>query len=218
MPPVATIVEHSGVLRVFAQAFYVEAVADLIDAALTFVERYKGVHASHAIGWKLMAFWVTSKFGKFQSLIVSRDIDTAQEVQQEFSRVDEDLLELLDLRRSHCSSEPTAHRRQSSQNTFRRGERQRRQASVPAPVLAALSCQSDKRLCMKSISVVECSGDGTGGCFDSKRAHFRPKFLPDILKLYHGNISRPTTGGQGPMTTEPPSSPLRQSKEIDKLQ
>ncbi|OWY93199.1 hypothetical protein PHMEG_00037490, partial [Phytophthora megakarya] len=42
----------------------------------------------------------------------------------------------------------------------------------------------DKKLCMKWISVQGCSGNGHGGCFDSKRAHFRPKELPDIVKAH----------------------------------
>ncbi|OWZ01541.1 hypothetical protein PHMEG_00027044 [Phytophthora megakarya] len=45
-----------------------------------------------------MAFWITSKFGKFRSHVVARDLESAQGVQREFSRVDEKLLELMDLR------------------------------------------------------------------------------------------------------------------------
>ncbi|OWZ01370.1 hypothetical protein PHMEG_00027253, partial [Phytophthora megakarya] len=56
--------------------------------------------------------------------------------------------------------------------------------SIPAAVLAEFPHQGDKRLCMKWISVAGCSGTGSGGCFDNKRAHFRPKQLPDIARTH----------------------------------
>ncbi|OWZ02362.1 LOW QUALITY PROTEIN: hypothetical protein PHMEG_00026087 [Phytophthora megakarya] len=168
-------------LRIFAQEFYVDTVIDLIDAALTFVERYKGVYEADAVGWKLLAFWVTSKFGKFRSFIVSRDHKSSQEVQHEFSRTDEDLLELLDIRLAHRNSDHTPHAKRTSHDTTRRSERPPRQSSVPGHVLSALPRQGDKRLCMKWISAMGCPDNGKGGCFDSKRAHFRPASIPDIV-------------------------------------
>ncbi|KAG7375239.1 hypothetical protein PHYPSEUDO_002369 [Phytophthora pseudosyringae] len=119
-------------LRVFAQDFYIDAVTSLIDNALAFVERYKGVQDTDAVGWKLMAFWVTGKFGRFRSLFVSRDLKAAQDVEREFSRVDEDLLELLDLRRAHRGGESIFQRGHQIQDPSRRGERQRRPSSVRA--------------------------------------------------------------------------------------
>ncbi|KAG7391436.1 hypothetical protein PHYPSEUDO_004971 [Phytophthora pseudosyringae] len=183
-------------LRVFAQDFYVDAVTSLIDNALAFVERYKGVQDTDAGGWKLMAFWVTGKFGKFRSLIVSRDLKAAQDVERAFSRVDEDLLELLDLRRAHRGGESISQNGHQTQDPSRRGERQRRPSSVPATVLDALPRQGGKQLCMKAISKMGCTGDGRGGCFDFKRAHFYPKDLPDVVKpyiteKYHGLAAEP---------------------------
>ncbi|KAG1699956.1 hypothetical protein DVH05_012393 [Phytophthora capsici] len=171
-------------LRGFAQEFYVEDVTALIDSALTFIERYRGIADSDAVGWKLISFWVTKKFGKFRSCIVARDLNAAHEVRHEFSRMDEDLLELLDLRRSHNNGAAAPSRSQNQSSGGRGSERQRRQSSVPTEVLSALPRQGDKRLCMKYNSALGCSGDGHGGCFDSKRAHFRPQQLPDVVKAY----------------------------------
>ncbi|OWY95329.1 hypothetical protein PHMEG_00034696 [Phytophthora megakarya] len=37
---------------------------------------------------------------------------------------------------------------------------------------------------MKFLSRAGCTGDGEGGCFVSKRAHFRPSQLPDVVKAF----------------------------------
>jgi len=171
-------------LRVFAQDFYADAVISVIDSAMVFVDRYRAIADADTMGWKLMAFWITSKLGRFRSFVVARDLVSAQAVQHEFSRVDEELLELMDLRRSHRGVDSVPHRGQHTQETTRRGERQRRQSSVPAAVYTALPRQGDKKMCMKWISAMGCSGNGQGGCFDNKRAHFRPAELPDIVKAH----------------------------------
>ncbi|KAE8977481.1 hypothetical protein PF004_g23769 [Phytophthora fragariae] len=171
-------------LKVFAQELYTDVVIRVIDSAIAFVDRYKAISDSDTMGWKLMAFWITSKFGRFRGHVVARDLVSAQVVEHEFSRVDEELLELMDLRRSHRGADTVPHRGHHNQETTRRGDRQRRQSSVPAAVYTALPRQGDKKLCMKWISVMGCFGNGHGGCFDSKRAHFRPKELPDIVKAH----------------------------------
>ncbi|KAG7380979.1 hypothetical protein PHYPSEUDO_006576 [Phytophthora pseudosyringae] len=94
-------------LRVFARHFYNDAVQELIDGASSFIDSYKGVSDTDAVSWKLLAFWVTSKFSMFRRLIISRDFDAAQEVWLEFSLTDEEFLELLDLRRSHHVADPS---------------------------------------------------------------------------------------------------------------
>ncbi|KAG1687829.1 hypothetical protein DVH05_010114 [Phytophthora capsici] len=170
-------------LRGFAQEFYVEDVTALIDSALTFIERYRGIADSDAVGWKLISFWV-KKFEKFRSCIVARNLDSAHEVRHEFSRMDEDLLELLDLRRSHNNGSTAPSRSQNQTSGGRGSERQRRQSLVPTEVLSALPRQGDKRLCVKYNPALGCSGDGHSGCFDSKRAHFWPQQLPHVVKAY----------------------------------
>ncbi|KAE8882707.1 hypothetical protein PF003_g33254 [Phytophthora fragariae] len=171
-------------LLVFARHFYNQAVVDLIDAASAFLDSYKGVADTDAVGWKLLAFWVTNKFSKFRGFIVARDLDAAQEVRFEFSRTDEELLEILDLRRSRRSGEHSTHGARPGQDDSRHPSRPPRKSSIPANVLAALPRQGHKRLCMKAISVVGCSGDGRGGCFDRQRAHFHPNTLPEVVKTY----------------------------------
>ncbi|KAJ8533376.1 hypothetical protein ON010_g13879 [Phytophthora cinnamomi] len=134
-------------LRSFTPKFYVQVAVELIDAALTFVERYRGLNESDSVGWKLVTFWITSKFDKFRSYIVSRDPDSVQHVQLELSRRVEDPLELLELRSSHRSEGGTPHRNGDSSthrthtgpDPFRRVKRQRRQSSVPTVVWAALT-------------------------------------------------------------------------------
>ncbi|KAG7377027.1 hypothetical protein PHYPSEUDO_012272 [Phytophthora pseudosyringae] len=185
-------------LSVFAQYFYELPFVDLIDAAIRFVDRYRGIPETDAIGWKLMAFWVASKFSRLLSWIVSRDVDAARGARDEFSRTDEDLLELLDLRRSHRTEEANhAGRSRPHHDESRRGSRPTRQSSVPPTVLSALPRQGEKRLCMKAISTRGCSGDGKGGCFDSKRAHFQPKMLPDVVKAFidekYGGVAPPSS-------------------------
>ncbi|KAG4224319.1 hypothetical protein PC116_g27225 [Phytophthora cactorum] len=68
---------------------------------------------------------MTSKLGKFRGLIVSRNLEAAQEVQHEFSLVDKDLFDLLDLRRSQLDVEAATNRSQSHHVPCL-GERQRR--------------------------------------------------------------------------------------------
>ncbi|EGZ20484.1 hypothetical protein PHYSODRAFT_419527, partial [Phytophthora sojae] len=82
-------------LREFAERFYTQTVVNLVDDAISFIDSYQGLSDSDSVGWKLMAFWITSKFSKFRSMIVSRDVDAARSIgKQEFTRKDEDLLEL----------------------------------------------------------------------------------------------------------------------------
>ncbi|KAK1935509.1 hypothetical protein P3T76_010734 [Phytophthora citrophthora] len=170
-------------LKIFAQAFYADEVSALIDSAVAFVDRHNAISDSDTMGWKLMAFWKTKKFGRFRGFVVAHDFVSAQGIQYEFSRVDKELMELMDLRRTHRGSDCNQHRGQNN-DTPRRGDRQRRQSSVPAAVFAALPCQGDKKLCIMWLSVTGCSGSGSGGCFDNTRAHFRPKELPDIVKTH----------------------------------
>ncbi|KAE8897574.1 hypothetical protein PF005_g25265 [Phytophthora fragariae] len=171
-------------LRVFGLHFHNQDVIDIIDSALNFTDRYRGVPDTDALGWKMMAFWITTKFSKFRSFLVLRDMDSARLVGGEFSRTDEDLLELRDLRRSRRTGDQGGLRPRQTPDSSRRAERPRRESSVPANVLAALPVQGTKKLCMKSISQAGCSGNGSGGCFDFKRAHFKPTSLPDIVKTY----------------------------------
>jgi hypothetical protein len=187
-PPAASRSDVSSALRSlsgFALHFYKQPVVDMIDVAIRFVDSYKGIPDTDAIDWKLMAFWVTSKFSRFRSWIVSGDSDAAHEVRREFSRTDEDLLELLDLRRSHRTEDTNhASRSRPGHDDSRKSNRPTRQSSVPPTVLSALPRQGEKRMCMKAISVSGCSGDGKGGCFDNKRALFQPKMLPDVVKAF----------------------------------
>ncbi|ETM54547.1 hypothetical protein L914_02133 [Phytophthora nicotianae] len=113
-------------LRGFAQEFYVDDVTDLIDSALTFIERYRGIADSDTVGWKLVSFWITKKVGKFRSCVAARDLESAQEVHHEFSPMDENSLELLDLRRSHNNGPAALSRSQKQSDGGRRSERQRR--------------------------------------------------------------------------------------------
>ncbi|POM77139.1 Hypothetical protein PHPALM_5523 [Phytophthora palmivora] len=133
-------------------------------------DRYRGVSETDPLGWKLMVFWVTTKFSKFRSFIVSRDITAAKLVGGEFSRTDEDLLELLDHRRSRRAREYSGSRPRQNPESIRPVERPRRESSVPTDVLAVLPVQRTKRLCMKSIYQAGCSGN--------------PTLLPDIVKTY----------------------------------
>ncbi|EGZ30019.1 hypothetical protein PHYSODRAFT_468101 [Phytophthora sojae] len=65
-------------LRKFAVHFYTQTVVNLVDDAISFIDSYQGLFDSDSVGWKLMAFWITSKFSKFWSMIVSRDVDAAR--------------------------------------------------------------------------------------------------------------------------------------------
>ncbi|OWZ06227.1 hypothetical protein PHMEG_00021546 [Phytophthora megakarya] len=87
-------------MKIFAQAFYADEVSALIDSAIVF-------------------------FGAFRGFVVARDLVSAQGVQYEFSRVDEEIMELMDLRRSHRGSGSNLYRGQNN-DTPQRGDHQRR--------------------------------------------------------------------------------------------
>ncbi|OWZ06200.1 LOW QUALITY PROTEIN: hypothetical protein PHMEG_00021574 [Phytophthora megakarya] len=165
-------------LKIFAQAFYADELSALIECAVAFVIPYKAISDSDTIAYGLME---NEKFGNFWGFVVARDLVSVQGVQYKFYRVDEELMELMDLRRSLRGSDSNQYRGQKNA-TPRRGDSHRRQSPIPASVLAALQRQGDKKLCMKWISV-GCSGNSSGG-FDNKRAHFRPKELPHIVRTY----------------------------------
>ncbi|ETP22949.1 hypothetical protein F441_03842 [Phytophthora nicotianae CJ01A1] len=169
--------------RVLAMAFYNDEVIDLIDAATNFLFRYKGLPETEALGWKLMSYWVTSKFNQFRSHLLSGSADAALGVRSEFSRNDEELLELLDLRGNPQAGPVQTHRVRLLSDNPKRAERPRKQtSSIAQEVLAALPRQAGKRICMKFLSNMGCTGNTEGGCFDSKRAHFRPTQLPEVVK------------------------------------
>ncbi|EGZ27476.1 hypothetical protein PHYSODRAFT_470299 [Phytophthora sojae] len=63
-------------LRKFAEHFYTQTVVNLVDDAISFIDSYQGLFDSDS----LMAFWITSKFSKFRSMIVSRDVDAARSI------------------------------------------------------------------------------------------------------------------------------------------
>lgn len=98
-------------LRVFGGHFYGSGDIELVDSAISFIDQYAGVPEHDKTGWKMLAFWVTSKFSKYRSLLVAHDTDAAAGVRLEFSRNDEELLELRDLRelqRPSDASVPTS--------------------------------------------------------------------------------------------------------------
>ncbi|OWY95467.1 LOW QUALITY PROTEIN: hypothetical protein PHMEG_00034519 [Phytophthora megakarya] len=182
-----TLVQHKPVLvgltalrslKIFAQAFYADELSALIECVVAFVNPYKAISDSDTIAYGLME---NERFGKFWAFVDARDLVSVQGVQYKIYRVDEELMELMDLRRSLRGSDSNQYRGQKNA-TPRRGDSHRRQSPIPASVLAALQRQGDKKLCMKWISV-GCSGNSSGG-FDNKRAYFRPKELPHIVRTY----------------------------------
>ncbi|ETP27994.1 hypothetical protein F442_22718 [Phytophthora nicotianae P10297] len=150
-----------------------------------FVDRYRGLRETDAFGWKLTTYWVTKKFLKFRSHLVARDTNAAAAVRFEFSRTDEELMEVKDIRSQHLHNEAAASRTRQGADTIKQADRPRRISSIPTPVLEALPVKDGKKkLYMKAISKEGCTGNGNGGCFDPKRSHFKPDQLPEIVKAY----------------------------------
>ncbi|OWZ08024.1 hypothetical protein PHMEG_00019494 [Phytophthora megakarya] len=107
-------------LRVLAAAFYSPVVCALIDAASHFHSRYKGIPDNDAFGWKRLAYWVTTKFCAFRSHIVAKEVSEAAAVCHQFSRNDEELLELHDLRANQRPAATPSHRARPAIDTGRR--------------------------------------------------------------------------------------------------
>ncbi|RLN21095.1 hypothetical protein BBJ28_00021930 [Nothophytophthora sp. Chile5] len=178
-------------LRIFGRRFYNRQVLDLIEEAISFIDQYTGIPDTDTAGWKMLAFWVTSKFSKYRSHVLARNAEGAQSVRLEFSRSDDALVELRDLRNTPLLSDSSPSRPRSVTEQGRRIERVRRPSNIPGGVLAVLPTMGGKRLCMKYLSNMGCSGNGRGGCFDTRRGHYRPDHLPVEVKAliaerYHG--------------------------------
>ncbi|GLD92834.1 hypothetical protein PINS_up001413 [Pythium insidiosum] len=81
-----------------------------------------------------------------------------------------------DLRARNAADVSGANGRQRPvEDTRQRNERVRRSSTFTPSLLSNLPRQGGKSLCMKFLSVAGCTGNGSGGCFDPRRAHFRPK-------------------------------------------
>ncbi|ETI40363.1 hypothetical protein F443_14223 [Phytophthora nicotianae P1569] len=143
--------------------------------------RYLLLHRLNALGSTALP---QCKFGKFRNVVATHGASGAEDVCKEFGRNDEELLDIRDLRQSHRSDDHAAIRRRPTTNATGRNDSSRSRTPDPQDVLAALSVQGTKSLCMLSISAMGCSGNGKGGCFDNRREHFRPAELPDIVKEY----------------------------------
>ncbi|KUF81595.1 Pectinesterase [Phytophthora nicotianae] len=131
--------------HIFGSQFYNQLVVDLLDTATMFVDRYRGLRETDAFGWKLTTYWVTKKFRKFRSHLVARDTNAAAAVRFEFSRTDEELMEVKDIRSQHLHNEAAASRTRQGADTIKQADRPRRISSIPTPVLEALPVKDGKK-------------------------------------------------------------------------
>ncbi|KAG6611007.1 uncharacterized protein IUM83_19766 [Phytophthora cinnamomi] len=75
-------------------AFYNSAVLNFIKASRTSMAGYASFERPDPVTCNMLVFWLNNKFGKFRSQVISHGIDEATKISSEFTRHDNQLMEL----------------------------------------------------------------------------------------------------------------------------
>jgi hypothetical protein len=183
-PSFAELVDALRNFKEFGRSFYN---AETVDAALRFVENFGGDGVPDEDTTRRLVLWVDMKFGRFRGLILLGGLADGVQVKGELNMHDALLSKLLydqqQTKLADLMAKFDARITNSRKVSPGRSDRVRPGGSIPKSVVSSLPKQGDKELCMKHLSKAGCSG-GSEKCFNTKRAHFRPKRLPTNVKAH----------------------------------
>ncbi|KAG6606623.1 uncharacterized protein IUM83_19069 [Phytophthora cinnamomi] len=91
---IGEIVDALDALLRFGTCFYNSAVLNFIKASRTFMAGYASFGCPDPVTCNMLVFWLNNKFGKFRSQVISHGIDEATKISSEFTRHDNQLMEL----------------------------------------------------------------------------------------------------------------------------
>ncbi|KAI9985499.1 hypothetical protein PInf_004866 [Phytophthora infestans] len=178
-------------LRQFGGGFYNESTVDFIRAIERFVESFGNTGVPDGGATKCLVFWIDAKLCQFRGLVLAEGLISAMRIKDELSLHDPLLAELLyDEQKTMIATlkaqlevKPTSNAQLLRQSRNASSETR----GIPKDVVRLMPKQGALNLCMKYLSKEGCSGSSdrtSGKCFSTKRAHFRPKTLPEPVKQH----------------------------------
>ncbi|EGZ24165.1 hypothetical protein PHYSODRAFT_296330 [Phytophthora sojae] len=199
-PSYTGLLEALTSLRHFGRKFYNAATVDVLNAAITFIEEFADGGDPDRETTKRLLLWINMKLGKFRGLVISVGLAAAVRVTDEFTLQDSLLSELLyNLQKAKLDKltamiEAQQHPSPKVRSKGKEHQLAKLTGRIPKSVARGLPKQGSQQLCLKHLSKMGCSGNGTPGqCFAKGRAHFRPTALSseakDHIKQHFGGLA-----------------------------